>query len=218
MYRIPYENVSSTGLRNLCISFHNVFTFYMKLNIWPLYFVVLINLIGSLVANMIRQRKHYSFNIFKCFWYSNTILMAIILINTNMLKVVYSINEWLYFYIECSLLTIAWILHQWHSVFCLFVICYPPPITVYMLSVAIFFPEKIKGNTHTEKAKWIIWLIWAIVGQYTDKMTQKCVKNESFCPCSDTLWLKWVKWFTRGFQCINYRKNSQVVFILNLPW
>ena len=32
-------------------------------------------------------------------------------------------------------------------------------------------------------------------------MTQKCVKNESFCPCSDTLWLKWVKWFTRGFQC-----------------
>ena len=38
----------------------------------------------------------------------------------------------------------------------------------------------------TEKPKWIIWLIWAIVGQYTDKMTQKCVKNESFCPCSDT--------------------------------
>ena len=32
----------------------------------------------------------------------------------------------------------------------------------------------------TEKPGWIIWLIWAIVGQYTDKMTQKCVKNESF--------------------------------------
>ena len=46
----------------------------------------------------------------------------------------------------------------------------------------------------TEKPKWVIWLIWAIVGQYTDKMTQKYVKNESFCPCSDPLWLKWVKW------------------------
>ena len=49
------------------------------------------------------------------------------------------------------------------------------------------------------RPEWIIWFIWAIVGQYTDKMTQKCVKNVSFCPCSDTLWLKWVKWFTRGF-------------------
>ena len=28
-----------------------------------------------------------------------------------------------------------------------------------------------------EKPEWIIWLIWAIVGQYTDKMTQKFVKN-----------------------------------------
>ena len=60
---------------------------------------------------------------------------------------------------------------------------------------------KIQSHKCTEKPEWIIWLIWAIVGQYTDKMTQKCVKNESFCPCSDTLWLKWVKWFTRGFQC-----------------
>ena len=25
------------------------------------------------------------------------------------------------------------------------------------------------------------------MGQYTDKMTQKCVKNESFCPYSDTM-------------------------------
>ena len=33
-----------------------------------------------------------------------------------------------------------------------------------------------------EKLKLIIWLIWAIVGQYTDKMTQKCVRNESICP------------------------------------
>ena len=32
----------------------------------------------------------------------------------------------------------------------------------------------------TEKPKWIIWLIWAIVGQYTDKMTQKCVKMSLF--------------------------------------
>ena len=47
---------------------------------------------------------------------------------------------------------------------------------------------------HTEKHKWVIWLIWVIVGQYTDKMTQKYVKNESFCPCSDTLWLKWLIW------------------------
>ena len=179
MYRIPYENVSSTGLRNLCISFHNVFTFYMKLNIWPLYFVVLINLIGSLVANMIRQRKHYSFNIFKCFWYSNTILMAIILINTNMLKVVYSINEWLYFYIECSLLTIAWILHQWHSVFCLFVICYPPPITVHMLSVAIFFSGKNKRK-HTHRKSQVNHLTdlshsGSVHGQNDSKMCDKWV-------------------------------------------
>ena len=37
-------------------------------------------------------------------------------------------------------------------------------------------------------------------------MTQKCVKNESFCPCSDTLRLKWVKWFIRGFQWYNHPK------------
>ena len=32
--------------------------------------------------------------------------------------------------------------------------------------------KSIDFNTFTEKPKWIIWLIWAIVGQYTDKMTQ----------------------------------------------
>ena len=49
-------------------------------------------------------------------------------------------------------------------------------------------------KNYKEKPTWVIWLVWAIVGQYTDKMTQKYVKNESFCPCSDPLWLKWVKW------------------------
>ena len=56
-------------------------------------------------------------------------------------------------------------------------------------------------QSHTEKPEWIIWLIWAIVGQYTDKMTQKYVKNEFFCPCSDPLWLKWVKWLVWVFLC-----------------
>ena len=52
----------------------------------------------------------------------------------------------------------------------------------------------INHLAYTKKLKWVIWLFWAIVGQYMDKMTQKYVKNESFCPCSDPLWLKWVKW------------------------
>ena len=66
---------------------------------------------------------------------------------------------------------------------------------------------------YTKNPEWIIWLIWAIVGQYTDKMTQKCVKNESFCPCSDTLWLKWVKWFTRGFQWsfLSLKNNGSIL-------
>ena len=64
---------------------------------------------------------------------------------------------------------------------------------------------------HTEKPKWVIWLIWAIVGQYTDKMTQKHVKNESFCPCSDPLWLKWVKWLILVFLCM---LNEQELFII----
>ena len=56
----------------------------------------------------------------------------------------------------------------------------------------------------TEKPEWVIWVIWAMVGQCTDRVTQKCVKNESFCPCGDTLWLGWVGWFTWGFQCLVY--------------
>ena len=31
-----------------------------------------------------------------------------------------------------------------------------------------------------KKPKWVIWLILAIVGQYTDKMIQKYVKNVFF--------------------------------------
>ena len=73
-----------------------------------------------------------------------------------------------------------------------------------------FYRVTYKWRICTEKHERIIWLIWAIVGQYTDKMTQKCVKNESFCQCSDTLWLKWVKWFTWGFQCgWNYTASSK---------
>ena len=76
---------------------------------------------------------------------------------------------------------------------------------VYMYMFTLFaFSLYFQWSYITEKPEWIIWLIWTIVGQYTDKMTQKCVKNESFCPCSDTLWLKWVKWFTRGFQWYVY--------------
>ena len=42
------------------------------------------------------------------------------------------------------------------------------------------FPSHHQTQYISEKPKWIIWLIWAIVGQFTDKMTQKCVKNEFF--------------------------------------
>ena len=58
--------------------------------------------------------------------------------------------------------------------------------------------------SYTEKPKWVIWLIWATVGQYMDKMTQKYVKNESFCSCSDPLWLKWVKWLIWVFLCSQF--------------
>ena len=34
-------------------------------------------------------------------------------------------------------------------------------------------------------------------------------ENESFCLCSDTLWLKWVKWFTQGFQWWLYQTSSR---------
>ena len=39
------------------------------------------------------------------------------------------------------------------------------------------------------------------MGQYTDKMIQKYVKNVSFCPCSDPIWPKWVKWLIWVFLC-----------------
>ena len=61
-------------------------------------------------------------------------------------------------------------------------------LLVYSSCLTLVIPSLF---TNTEKPKWVIW---AIVGQHTDKITQKLVKNESFCPCSDPLWLKWVKW------------------------
>ena len=54
---------------------------------------------------------------------------------------------------------------------------------------------------YTENPEWIIWLIWAIVCHYTDKKDSFSHIFESFCPCTDPLWLKWVKWFTRVFLC-----------------
>ena len=53
---------------------------------------------------------------------------------------------------------------------------------------------------NTENPEWIISLIWAIVCHYTDKKTHFSHIFESFCPCTDPLWLKWVKWFTRVLQ------------------
>ena len=41
-------------------------------------------------------------------------------------------------------------------------------------------------------------------------------KMRSFCPCSDTLWLKWVKWFTRGFQCITFECSKNLYQQVNL--
>ena len=69
-------------------------------------------------------------------------------------------------------------------------------------------------NRAHRKPKWVIWLIWAIVGQYTDKMTQKYVKNESFCPCSDPLWLKWVNWLIWVFLCYLYMVGFFFFFFL----
>ena len=43
----------------------------------------------------------------------------------------------------------------------------------------------------------------AIVCHYTDKKTHFSHIFESFCPCTDPLWLKWVKWFTRVFLCLS---------------
>ena len=62
-------------------------------------------------------------------------------------------------------------------------------------------------NDHfTEKPKWVIWLIGAIVGHYTDKKTHFLHIFESFCPCTDPLWLKWVKWIIWVFVWFTRRK------------
>ena len=45
------------------------------------------------------------------------------------------------------------------------------------------------------------WIIWALVCHHTDKKTHFSHIFESFCPCTDPLWLKWVKWFTQVFLC-----------------
>ena len=42
-----------------------------------------------------------------------------------------------------------------------------------------FLTELVYFKWFTEKPEWVIWLIWAMVGQCTDRVTQKCVKNES---------------------------------------
>ena len=62
---------------------------------------------------------------------------------------------------------------------------------------------------HTEKPKWVIWLIWAIVGHYTDKKTHFLHIFESFCPCTDPLWLKWVKWLIWVILCILALRRTQ---------
>ena len=67
--------------------------------------------------------------------------------------------------------------------------------------------KKKKKITYTEKPKWVIWLIWAIVGHYTDKKTHFLHIFESFCPCTDPLWLKWVKWLIWVFLCTKWHQN-----------
>ena len=76
----------------------------------------------------------------------------------------------------------------------------------------------LAGKKHFTKPEWIIWLIWAIVGQYKDKMTQKCVTNESFCPCSDTLWLKMSQMIHSGFS-VREKKSRKVTLLplKNIP-
>ena len=39
---------------------------------------------------------------------------------------------------------------------------------------------------------------------------------ESFCPCTDPLWLKWVKWFTRVFLCISMINLDRGCLLLNI--
>ena len=72
----------------------------------------------------------------------------------------------------------------------IFVYCYTLVIKLFLLS-------------YTENPEWVIWL----------KMTQKCVKSESFCPCSDSLWLKRVNDSLEVF-CImifNWPMNGAIV-------
>ena len=70
---------------------------------------------------------------------------------------------------------------------------------------------------YTEKPKWVIWLIWAKVGHYTDKKTHFLHIFESFCPCTDPLWLKWVKWLIWVFLCtiipIYWRWLSAIIVV-----
>ena len=68
--------------------------------------------------------------------------------------------------------------------------------------------------TENPDPKWIIWLIRAIVGHHTDKKTHFLHICESFWPCTDPLWLKWVKWFTRVFLCTvsKWRPNNRFLF------
>ena len=62
---------------------------------------------------------------------------------------------------------------------------------------------------HTEEPKWVIWLIWAIVGHYTDKKTHFLHIFESFCLCTDPLRLKWVKWLIWVFcACFCISENA----------
>ena len=54
-------------------------------------------------------------------------------------------------------------------------------IPLPLMTSGFQWKETPGGHSHiTEKPEWIIWLIWAIVGQYTDKMTQRCVKMSLF--------------------------------------
>ena len=54
---------------------------------------------------------------------------------------------------------------------------------------------------------------WAIACHYTDKKTHFSHIFESFCPCTDPLWLKWVKWFTRVFLCSSLIQQNEILWI-----
>ena len=43
---------------------------------------------------------------------------------------------------------------------------------------------------------------------------------ESFCPCTDPLWLKWVKWFTRVFLCtiLDFSWTNPTIKSGSHPW